>query len=157
MSATKRYSIRVIVSLETMASFMRTGLQFRRPDLEDEGVFMATSLPSAHPVAAVDVQRLRHDIVAVGARQKHGRAGNVFRHAHPAEWNGFADQALFLANRTMLIFREQGVDLVPHRSVDDPRSDCVDIDAVLDQFEGEALRQAEDRRLGRAIDGDAGL
>src|SRR6185437_14379472 len=69
----------------------------------------------------------------------------------------FADQALFLANRTMLIFREQGVDLVPHRSVDDPRSDCVDIDAVLDQFEGEALRQADDRRLGRTIDGDARL
>src|SRR5580658_2930918 len=49
---------------------------------------------SAHPVAAVDVERLRDDVVAVGGGEEHGGAGMVFGQSHPAERRRITDEAL---------------------------------------------------------------
>src|ERR1700694_4833388 len=54
--------------------------------------------PLAHPVAAVDIEGLRHNVVALGRCEKHRSAGVVFGKSHPAVRHGFADQALLLAD-----------------------------------------------------------
>src|ERR1700722_12142783 len=112
----------------------------------------STTMSSAHPVAAIDVERLRDDVIAVRRGEKHGGAGKVIRQSHSAEWHRLADQALFLAERPMLVFGEQGVDLGPHRRVHDPGSNAVDVDAVLDEVKAGRLGEADNRGLGGAVD-----
>ena len=77
--------------------------------------------------------------------------------AHAADRNGFADQALLLARRAPLVFGKKGVDLVPHRCVDDARRYAVDVYAVLDEGEAGRLGYVDDGRFRRAIDGDERL
>src|SRR3954451_440754 len=107
---------------------------------------------SAHPVTAIDIERLGHDVVAVRAGQEHRRRTVTLRSAHPSERDRFPDLALFLADRQTLVFSEQRIDLVPHGGIDHAGCDGVDEDAVLDQVEAERLGQADHRRLGCAVD-----
>ena len=86
--------------------------------------------------------------------EEDGGAAKVVRRSHPSQGHGDADLALLLAERQALVFGEQRVDVIPHRGVDNAGRDPVDVDAVLDQVEPGGLSQADDRRLGRAIDGD---
>src|SRR6202041_1064630 len=60
--------------------------------------------------------------------------------------------AFLLADRTMLIFGEQGVDLRPHRRVDDAGRYAIDVDAVLDEVEAGRLGEADDGGRGGAVD-----
>src|SRR3984957_14341530 len=120
--------------------------------IQIHGPAASTAMSSAHPVAAVDVERLRDDVIAVRRGEEHGGAGMVLRQSHPSERHRFADQPLLLAKRPMFVFGEQGVDLGPHRRVDDPRRDAVDVDAVLDEVESRRLSEADDCSFGGAVD-----
>src|SRR5579871_2425531 len=88
---------------------------------------------SAHPIAAVDVQSLGHDIVGFRRSEKDRSPRDIVRPAHAAEWHGGAYLALLLANWQVFVARKQGVDAVPHRRIDDTWCDPIDVDSVLDQ------------------------
>src|SRR5688572_21714436 len=108
--------------------------------------------PSTHPVAAVDVERLRYDVVAVAGRQEHRGAGDVLRVSHPPRRHRLADEPFLLADLAMFVLGKEAIDHVPHRRVDHPGRDAVDIDLVFDEPKPGRLREADNRRLGRAID-----
>ena len=63
---------------------------------------------STHPVATVDIEGLSDDVAGVVAGQEHRGAGVIVRTAHSAQRHGFADQTLFLAERTLLVHAEGG-------------------------------------------------
>jgi hypothetical protein len=54
------------------------------------------------------------------------------REPHPAERDGFNDQPLILADRPILAFGEQRVDMSPHRRIDDVGRNRFDVDALLE-------------------------
>src|SRR6202042_725300 len=74
--------------------------------IQIHGPNASAAMLSAHPVAAVDVERLRDDEIAVRRGKEHSGADVVVRQPHPAEWDRLAGQAFLLADRTMLIFGE---------------------------------------------------
>src|ERR1700751_1762297 len=59
----------------------------RQISLHSEHV-AARRLPSAHPVATVDVERLRDHIFRVVRSKEYGRACEIIGPAHPAVGNG---------------------------------------------------------------------
>src|SRR6185437_3399733 len=61
---------------------------------------------SAHPVAAIDVQRLGDDVVGIGRGKEHRRAGDNVGRAHAAIGHRFADEALLFADGPVLQGRE---------------------------------------------------
>ena len=95
--------------------------------------------------------------ISVGGGEEQGRAGHVVGKAHAAIGYRFTDEALLFAQRAMLVLGEQGIDLIPHRGVDDAGGDAVDVDAVLDEVEAGRLGEADHRRLAGAVDADQRL
>src|SRR5204863_3708914 len=67
---------------------------------------MANLPGSAHPLSAIDIEGLRHDIVAFRCGKEHRAAYMIFRFAHAPEGHAFADEALLLARRPAFIFGE---------------------------------------------------
>ena len=47
--------------------------------------------PSAHPIAAIDVERLGDHVVGIGRSEKDGGAGMVLGQTHAAEGHGLAE------------------------------------------------------------------
>ena len=95
---------------------------------------------SAHPVAAVDIVGLRHDVVGVFACEECREAANLVGARHASERHRRADDALLLARLQVLVLGEHRVDVIPVLVVDDARRDAVHVDAVLDEIQARALR-----------------
>src|SRR6516162_11170142 len=87
----------------------------------------------AHPIAAVHVEGLSHHVVAVAGSQKYGRPGMIFGHSHPAIRDRLTHDPLFLTGRAVFVFGKQRVVFVPHRRVDHPGRNPINVDLVLDQ------------------------
>src|SRR5262245_508287 len=49
---------------------------------------------STHPIAAIDIERLGDDIIAIGRSQENRRTNVILRQTHASERNGLANEAL---------------------------------------------------------------
>ncbi len=90
---------------------------------------------STHHVATIDVVALRNNVPGVGSRQECRHCGLLggCPKATCRNCRGYA--ALDLAGRQPLGRAELGIHHVPHGRINDPRSDGIDVDAVVDQIE----------------------
>ena len=107
---------------------------------------------STHPLAAIDIVCLRHDIVAFLGGKKDRAAEEVLWPCHPAEWHPLADPPLLFPDREAFVLREEGVDTVPVLALDYARRDGVDVDPMLDEVQPGRLREAYDGRLRSTVD-----
>src|ERR1051325_6219941 len=90
-------------------------------------------LPSTHPLPAVDVDGLRHDVIAFRARQENGASDQVLTLSHSPKRDPLADTMVLVAFWEAFVLSKEGIDMIPMLAVDDAWSNGVHIDPVLDQ------------------------
>src|SRR5690606_18825878 len=96
---------------------------------------------SAHPLATVDIVGLGDDVFGFVAGKENRHAGELLGPAHPSVGHTLAHQPLLLAERPVLVFREERIDMVPMLAIHHPWRDGVDVDAMLDEVEPGRLGQ----------------
>src|SRR5690606_27462339 len=88
---------------------------------------------SAHPLAAIDIIGLGDDVFGFVAGEENRHSGEILGPAHPPVGYALAHQPLLLAERPMLVFGEERIDMVPMLAIHHAWRDGVDVDAMLDE------------------------
>jgi hypothetical protein len=94
----------------------------------------SSSEKPAHPIAAVDVQRLRGDVIGIRRRQERRRLAIIVGNPIRPKRYGFADQPLLLADQPIHVFGEQRIDMARTIASPMPRASAVTIATLSFSF-----------------------
>src|ERR1700730_3788848 len=91
--------------------------------------------PSTHPLPAIDIVGLCHDIIAFRTRQENSATDQVLRLSHSTVRYAFASATLLLAFWEAFKLSKKGIDVIPMLAIDYTWRNGVHIDPVLDQVQ----------------------